>query len=131
MNAAKYSSRYRIRNLSSTLHWRSCVRCRALTSDIETRACRDELGWLRRRWAWNIGIDDSSSRARISRNESGVHEPPVQTAQAIARALKVPLAYLYCKYDSMANLLAALNELPEPQRAVVAEKFSRMLGERD
>ena len=32
-----------------------------------------------------IGIDESSSRARISRYELGTHEPPVKTARLLAR----------------------------------------------
>ena len=38
---------------------------------------RDELGWSQEKIGVAIGIDESSSRARISRYELGVHEPPV------------------------------------------------------
>jgi transcriptional regulator with XRE-family HTH domain len=38
-----------------------------------------------------IGMDESSSSARISRYETGIHEPPIATADKIANALKVPL----------------------------------------
>ncbi len=44
-----------------------------------------------------IGIDESSSRARISRYELGVYEPPLPTARLIAHATGVPLSYLYCE----------------------------------
>ena len=58
-----------------------------------------------------IGIDESSSRARISRYELDVHEPPVTTARLIADALKVPLAYLFCEDDDVADLLLQLHQL--------------------
>ena len=58
------------------------------------RARREELGWSQEKVGVLIGIDESSSRARISRYELGTHEPPVKTARLMADALNVPLAYL-------------------------------------
>ena len=75
------------------------------------RARREELGWSQERVGVAIGIDESSSRARISRYELGVHEPPLPTAKLIAEALGVPLVYLYCEEDSIATLLLALHRL--------------------
>ena len=63
------------------------------------------MGWSQEKIGVAIGIDESSSRARISRYELGVHEPPVPTARAIAEALGVPLAYMYCEDDRVAELL--------------------------
>ena len=75
-----------------------------------------------------IGIDESSSRARISRYELGVHEPPVATARLIADALKVPLAYLFCEDDPTAELLLALHRLGAQERAARVCQFSGMLA---
>ena len=72
---------------------------------------REELGWSQERIGVAIGIDESSSRARISRYELGVHEPPVATARLIAHAMGAPLAYLYCEDDRVAALLLALHRL--------------------
>ena len=58
------------------------------------RERREVLGLAQEKVGVAIGIDESSSRARISRYELEVHEPPVPTAMAIADALGVPLAYL-------------------------------------
>ena len=55
-----------------------------------------------------IGLDEQTASARISRYESGVHEPAIVIASNIARALNVPLAYLYCERDDMAALLIKL-----------------------
>lgn len=76
------------------------------------RARREELGWSQEKVGVLIGIDESSSRARISRYELGTHEPPVKTARLIADALNVPLAYLYCEDEDIATLLlkATLNK---------------------
>jgi hypothetical protein len=53
----------------------------------------------------------------------GVHEAPVPTTKQIATALKVPLAYLYCEDDSMANLLVALHKLNVKERASRVQKY--------
>jgi transcriptional regulator with XRE-family HTH domain len=74
-----------------------------------------------------IGIDESSSRARISRYELGVHEPPVPTARLIASALGVPLAYLYCEDDGVASLLLALNKLDDEKRSCKVAEFLEQL----
>ena len=75
---------------------------------------QDKLGVL-------IGLDESSSSARISRYETGVHEPPVRTAKQIAAALKVPLAFLYCDDDVLAAILLQAHRMSkEKRRALLA-----------
>ena len=93
------------------------------------RARREELGWSQEKVGVLIGIDESSSRARISRYELGVHEPPVATARLIAEALKVPLAYLFCEDDPTAALLLSLHRLGERERAARVQQFSDRLAE--
>ena len=68
---------------------------------------RERLGVSQEKVGVAIGIDESSSRARISRYELGVHEPQVPTARLIADALEAPLTYLYCEDDNTASLLLA------------------------
>lgn len=92
------------------------------------RARREELGWSQEKVGVDIGIDESSSRARISRYESGVHEPPVQTAQALARALNAPLAYFYCEDDRVADLLLALHQLRLEERDAQISLFMRSIS---
>ena len=72
------------------------------------RSRREELGWSQEKVGVLIGIDESSARARISRYELGTHEAPLRTARRIADALDVPLAYLYCEEDEVAQLLLVL-----------------------
>lgn len=80
------------------------------------RARREALQWSQEKVGVLIGIDESSSRARISRYELGTHEPPVKTARQIAEALGVPLAYLYCEDDLVAELLLVLRKLKSTDR---------------
>lgn len=85
------------------------------------RALREELGWSQERLGVAIGIDESSARARISRYELGVHEPPLPTIRLIADALNVPLSYLYCEDDKVARLLLELHRLDDHHRSVKVE----------
>lgn len=89
---------------------------------VRIKGLREELGWSQERLGVAIGIDESSSRARISRYELGVHEPPVPTARLIAGAMGVPLAYMYCEDDKVAALLLALHKMkPAARDRKVAE----------
>lgn len=87
------------------------------------RSRREELGWSQEKLGVQIGLDESSSRARISRYELGNHEPQLGTARNIAKALGVPLAYLYCEENDVAELLLALGTLPVKRRSAVISSW--------
>lgn len=89
------------------------------------KALREELGWSQEKIGVAIGIDESSSRARISRYELGVHEPPLPTARLIAHAMGAPLSYLYCEDDKVAALLLALHQMKPSARD---RKVAELLG---
>jgi transcriptional regulator with XRE-family HTH domain len=85
------------------------------------------LRWSQEKFGVAIGIAESSSRARISRYELGVQEPPVPTARLIADALGVPLAYMYCEDDKVAALLLALHKLKPGARDRKVAEFLGMV----
>lgn len=91
------------------------------------RSLREELGWSQEKVGVEIGLDESSSRARISRYELGTHEPPVKTARMIAKALGVSLAYLYCDEEEIATLLKKLAARPASQRKALVSRWLRDL----
>ncbi len=92
------------------------------------RALREELGWSQEKVGVAIGIDESSARARISRYELGVHEPPLPTVRLIAEVLGVPLSYLYCEDDKIALLLLGLHRLDAQRRSVKVEMLLEELA---
>ena len=92
------------------------------------RALREVLGWSQEKLGVAIGIDESSARARISRYELGVHEAPLPTVRLIADALQVPLIYLYCEDDPVAELLVRLYRLDPKVRAQKVEQFCEKLS---
>ena len=95
------------------------------------RSRREELGLSQEKVGVQIGIDESSSRARISRYELGTHEPPISTARLIAKTLGVPLAYLYCDEDEVAVLLKELATRSASQRKALVTQWLQGLSQSD
>jgi transcriptional regulator with XRE-family HTH domain len=69
------------------------------------KAVRQKMGLAQDKLGVLVGLDELTASARISRYENGVHEPPVKTAQLIAASIGVPLAYLYCDDDRLADFI--------------------------
>lgn len=90
------------------------------------RGRRETLALAQEKVGVAIGLDESSARARISRYELGVSEPPLATAKLLAAALQVPLPYLYCEDEDTAKLLLALHTLTGKQRK---ERIGAFLAE--
>lgn len=80
------------------------------------RSRREALELSQEKVGVAIGIDESCSRARISRYELGVHEPALPTAKRLAEALEVPLEYLFCDDDDLAALLLAWRKFSQSER---------------
>lgn len=75
---------------------------------------QDELGV-------RAGLEESSSSARISRYESGIHEPPFQFVEALAEVLRVSPAYFYCSDDRLANIILIYSDMPDSKRATLQQ----------
>lgn len=75
------------------------------------RERRKALGLSQEKIGVAIGLDESCSRTRISRYETGAHEPDLLTSKLLAIALGVPLAYLYCENDTMAEIICLTDKL--------------------
>lgn len=67
----------------------------------------------------SIGLDESCSKTRISRYESGMHEPKLPTARLLANSLGVPLTYLYCEKDTIAELLLIIDSMSEEELKLI------------
>ena len=70
-----------------------------------------------------IGLDEGSASARISRYETGVHEPAVTTAALLARALGLPLAFFYCEEDELAEIIARIAALESAPRKLLMQRL--------
>ena len=93
------------------------------------RQRREQLGWSLERVGVAIGLEESSARARISRYELGVHQPPEAATQALAQALGVPHAFLHCQEDRLAELILAASELPAADQATLLQSIRDRLAQ--
>ena len=82
---------------------------------------QDKLGVL-------IGLDEGCSSARISRYESGIHEPPFPVSTKMANILEVPVAYLYCADDEIAALLFAVSAIPKHLKSKALLEISDVIA---
>lgn len=68
------------------------------------------------------GIEShGTAGARISRYESGTHFPDSETLSLVAKALKVPVAYLCADNDAIAELALLAWSLPKRRQAEAVE----------
>ena len=81
---------------------------------IRADIAQDRLGVM-------IGLDEGCSSARMSRYETGVHEPPFPIAEKLARVLGVPVAYLYCGDDRLAEIILIYTALQKNQRQALLD----------
>ncbi len=90
-------------------------------SRIRAEIAQDRLGVL-------IGLDESSSSARISRYETGIHEPPVLLAEKIAGVLSVPAAYFYCSDDELAAFIRDIWSLNDARRKRLRQALDDLMA---
>lgn len=80
------------------------------------RQARERKGLAQDKLGVLIGFDEGCSSARISRYETGVHQPPFETARNLARVLNVPVAFFYCEDDWLAQAILHLDRLNTEQK---------------
>ncbi|MFK0378361.1 helix-turn-helix domain-containing protein [Pandoraea sp. NPDC090278] len=80
------------------------------------REARRRLGIPQDVLGVRIGLDEGTASARISRYETGVHEPTFGIALKLAEVLSVPAAYFYCDDDGLAEIVLLWGRLPKSKR---------------
>jgi Predicted transcription factor, homolog of eukaryotic MBF1 len=77
------------------------------------RGARLAMGWTQGELAKRIGmVDPVAGATRVSRYETGEHDPDPATAQALAKALGVPLAYFHATSEVLAEVIILVAKLP-------------------
>ena len=69
--------------------------------------------------------DKNTGAVRINRYEQQVNKADMEAAVELARALEVPLAYLFAEEDDQAELLLAFAKLSKTERAEVVFDLKR------
>lgn len=99
---------------------------------IRLKEARDRLGISQRELGVRIGIEPGAASSRMNHYEKGRHMPDFATLKRIAEELQVPLAYLFCESDDMAEMVKAFDKLmPEDKlRAIEIVKSASKKNEK-
>ncbi|MCW7537375.1 helix-turn-helix domain-containing protein [Aquabacterium sp. A7-Y] len=87
------------------------------------KQARKASGMSQRQLGIAAGLDPFMASTRINRYELGVHKPDYLTARRLACCLDVPVAFLYCDDDELAEMLLMLHRLPEAVRRDALQKI--------
>jgi len=93
------------------------------------RAQRQALGLSQEALGVAIGIDESCSRTRISRYETGASEPAMDISRLLAKVLDVPVGYFYCDDDLEAEALLIIHAVNKDQKRRIVETLRGCLPE--
>jgi transcriptional regulator with XRE-family HTH domain len=80
------------------------------------KEARLALGMSQKQLGIEAGLDEFVASTRINRYEQGVHAPDFQIARRLADVLQVPVAFLYCDADEMAQMILAFHRASKPLR---------------
>jgi transcriptional regulator with XRE-family HTH domain len=80
------------------------------------RFARERAGLSQRELGRRIGMKDDAASPRINQYESGTHVPRSDTVEAIARELRVPVAYLVADGERLARMILAFSQLPAAEQ---------------
>jgi len=80
------------------------------------RDARLRAGITQDRLGVMIGLDEGCSSARMSRYESGIHEPSFSIAEQIAKVLGLSACYFYCSDDHLAEIILNYSKLSKKER---------------
>ena len=70
-----------------------------------------------------MGIDQFSASPRINQYEKGKHVPDFETTARLAKALMIPVTYLYADDDELADLILAFYSASEETKHEIIKKL--------
>lgn len=92
---------------------------------IRIKAARQKAKISQKELGIRIGMDINSASSRMNHYEKGRHTPDIQTLTRLANELNVPLAYLFCESDVIAELNCIIHKLSIEQQKELLESLSR------
>jgi transcriptional regulator with XRE-family HTH domain len=84
--------------------------------------------YTQERVALNIGVEEASATSRINHYEQGRHLPDLEMAKRLANELEVPLAFLFCEEDNMAELVLLFERLSVRKRKQALILLQELVG---
>lgn len=92
------------------------------------KQARLAAGLSQRQLGIAAGLDEFVASTRVNRYELGVHAADYQISMLLARALGVPVAFLYCDDEEMAETLIAFHRAPAAIRRHVLETLQKAVS---
>ena len=90
------------------------------------RELRQDLGVSQAELGIRMGIPEDVASTRVNRYEKGVHAPDLETLEAMARELRVPLPYLVTQDERLAELIRSFAELSAVDQDRVLKELDRV-----
>ena len=87
---------------------------------------RKDLGVSQAELGIRMGIPPDVASTRVNRYEKGVHVPDLETMEAMARELGVPLPYLVAQDERLAELIRRFAELSVADQDRVLKEVERV-----
>ncbi|WP_329761661.1 helix-turn-helix transcriptional regulator [Stenotrophomonas maltophilia] len=82
---------------------------------------RRDLGISQKTLGVAMGLPEDVAGVRINRYERAVHDCDTETAQKMAKALGVSLAYLYAETDELAELIKEFTSLSSGEQKEILD----------
>lgn len=93
------------------------------------RSARLARGWTQAELAELIGtVDPVSGATRVSRYETGQHDPDPATSEALAKALGLPVAYFHASSDILAEVILLVAKLPVAKQKEALQRLKDMVS---
>jgi transcriptional regulator with XRE-family HTH domain len=94
------------------------------------KAARVLRGLSQRALGGLVSDDKANGSVRINRYEQRVNRADMDTAAMLARALNVPLAYLFAEEDDQAEMLLAFAQLSKSERSKLLGQAQQMVAKK-
>ncbi|MDO6488433.1 helix-turn-helix transcriptional regulator [Colwellia sp. 6_MG-2023] len=91
---------------------------------IRIKAARQKANISQKELGIRIGMDINSASSRMNHYEKGRHTPDIQTLKKIADELNVPLVYLFCESDVIAELNCKIHQLSVDDQKQLLESLN-------
>ena len=89
------------------------------------RAARTAKGISQKQLGILAGIDEFSASPRINQYERDKHVPDYATAQRLAKALSIPVTYLYADDDTLAEFILLFSTTEKTVKIQVMDILSK------
>jgi len=94
------------------------------------KQARQAAGLSQKQLGIRAEMDPFVASTRINRYEKGIHEADLHTAARLARAMDVPLPYLYAQDERLARMILSFAKLTRIEQDVLVQEIESRCAER-